>query len=164
MDNNYEAMKKKLEEKTGDSSFFSGILGMEQIPVEALAALGSNVSLEEFLAEMKRHGLEVRLAPKRQPQVSPPTEEELAGLHLAPAVEDSPESRERYLKLREKAQQKLGDTGYIQSFLESGTGIRQAAIDETALTELNTASYQGEFGELRDLSKNLKKEEEHHED
>ena len=49
MDNTYEAMKKKLEEKTGDSTFFSGMLGMEQIPTEALAALGSNVTLEEFL-------------------------------------------------------------------------------------------------------------------
>ena len=36
MDNTYEVMK-KLEEKTGDSTFFSGMLGMEQIPTEALA-------------------------------------------------------------------------------------------------------------------------------
>ena len=83
----------------------------------------------------------------------------ISSVHLASAVEDTAESRERYLKVREKAQQKLGETGYIQALMESGTGIRQAVIDEAALRELNTASYQGDFGELRDLSQQLKKEE-----
>lgn len=165
MDNNYESIKQKLEEKTGDSTFYSAILGMEKIPVESLAAMGSNVSLEEFLSEMKQHGLEVMIAPRRQPQDNPaPTEVDLDSVHLSSAVKDTPESRKRYLELREKAQQKLGETGYIQSFLETDTGDSQALIDETALKELNSASYQGDFGELRDLSKHLKKEEEHHED
>lgn len=165
MDNTYEVMKKKLEEKTGDSTFFSGMLGMEQIPIEALAALGSNVTLEEFLAEMKKHGLEVSITSKnRKPEVGPHDEVTTSDIHLSPAVEDSTESREHYFQLREKAQQKLGETGYIQSLMETGTSIRQSAIDEIALQELNTASYQGEFGELRGLSKHLKKEEDHHED
>ncbi|MDE6901767.1 MAG: hypothetical protein K2P22_03370 [Lachnospiraceae bacterium] len=165
MDNTYEAMKKKLEEKTGDSTFFSSILSSEQIPVEALAALGSNVTLEEFLAEMKKHDLEVFVTPKgKQQETEPHDEAALSGVHLALAVEDTPEGRERYLQMREKAQQRLGETGYIQSLLETESGIHQAVIDEQALKELNTASYQGDFGELRDLSKNLKKEGEHHED
>lgn len=164
MDSSYEVMKKKLEEKTQDSMFFSSILGADQIPVEALAALGSNVTLEEFLAEMKKHNLDVSITSKRKEiEAEAPDEAALSSVHLTPAVEDTPESRERYLKLREKAQKKLGETGYIQSFLEAGSAEPQGPIDEAALTQLNTASYQGEFGELRDLSQQLKKEE-HHED
>lgn len=160
MDNTYEVMKKKLEEKTGDSTFFSGMLGMEQIPTEALAALGSNVTLEEFLAEMKKHGLEVSIKSKsKERKTEPPDEAMISSVHLASAVEDTAESRERYLRVREKAQQKLGETGYIQALMESGTSTCQAVIDEVALRELNTASYQGDFGELRNLSQQLKKEE-----
>lgn len=165
MDTSYEAMKKKLEEKTGDSGFFSGILGLEHIPTESLGAVGSNVSLEEFLSEMKRHGLEVTISPKKKKvPTPPPTEEELSKIPLSPEVENTLENRLHYAKIKEEAQRKLGgDTGFLQTILETEQ-TAQVPVDEAALEDLNTASYLGEYNALRDLSKKLKPEDQKEEE
>lgn len=164
MDNNIEKMQEKLEKKTKDSGIFPTLLGLEHIPTESLGALGANVSLEEFLAEMKRHGLEVSVSPKKK-KVSAlsPTEEELARIPLAPEVEDTPENRAHYAQIKEKAQEKLRDTGILQAFLETEQSP-PAPVDEAALEELNTASYLGKYNALRNLSKKLKPDDKKEED
>lgn len=158
MDEQYEKIKRTLDDKSLDSTFFSSVAGTKQIPVESLGFLGANTTLDEFLQEMKRHGLTVTITvtSNERPGYTP-TEEEVRSVPLSPVLEDTPENREHYLKLREMAQEKLGETGYIQSLLEQGTPKANFPVDETALEKLNAASYQGEFGQLRDLSKQLKK-------
>lgn len=166
MDTSYEAMKEKLEEKTRDSGIFPTLLGLEHIPEESLGALGSNVSLEEFLSEMKRHGLEVSVSPRKKKvkaSTPPPTAEELAKIPLSPEVEDTPENRARYAQMKDKAQRKLRDTGFIETVLETEQAS-QVPVDGAALEDLNTASYLGEYSTLRDLSKKLKPEDQKEED
>lgn len=154
---NYEAMKQKLEEKTGDSGLFSSVLGLDSIPKESLGALGSNSTLEEFLSEMKRQGMEVIVAPKhRRDEPASPINENPEEIPIAPAVEDTPENRKHYSELKEMAREKLGETGFIEAVLETETADANAPVDETALEKLNTASYQGEFGALGELAKELK--------
>lgn len=161
LEQKYEEIKEQLDEKFGDSSFFSAITGTEEIPVETIGAMGPNVTLQEFLEEMKRHGLEVKISRKEEKsEEAEPTPQEVESVPIVPEMEDTPENREHYLKLRQKARDNLGDSGVIQAFLEKEPQEERAPVDEAALTNLNTASYQGEFSELRDLSKKLKKEDE----
>lgn len=154
---NYEAMKQKLEEKTGDSGLFSSVLGLDSIPKESLGALGSNTTMEEFLNEMKRQGMEVIVTPKRrQEEPASPTDEELEEIPIAAPVEDTLENRRHYSELKEMAREKLGETGFLEAVLETEAADVNAPVDETALEKLNTASYQGEFGALGELAKELK--------
>ncbi len=159
MDKNYEALKKKLEEKTGDSTPLTNAIEGTEIPLESLAAMGANMTLDSFLEEMKRHGLEVWIAPARKKPDDQPTEEEIGAVSLTDFLEATHENRERYLKLLHKARENLHDTGFIQAFLESGPSEGREPVNEEALDILNAASYQGDFGELRELSKKLKKHE-----
>lgn len=162
MDNfeqNIEEKKKELQEKTGDTGFFTSIFGAEAIPVESLAAMGDNVTLAEFLDEMKKHGLSVSVSPKeKKAEPRQLTEEELAAISFAPAVDDSAEGRKRYGQIREEARTKLdGEIGFIQSVLEDETPDEHIPVDEAALEALTAAGYQGDFKELRKLAKKLKK-------
>ena len=163
MDNfeqNIEEKKKELQEKTGDTGFFTSIFGAEAIPVESLAAMGDNVTLAEFLDEMKKHGLSVSVSPKKKAEPRQLTEEELAAIPLAPAVDDTAEGRKRYGQIRDEARAKLdGEIGFIQSVLEDETPDEHIPVDEAALEALTAAGYQGDFKELRKLAKNLKKKD-----
>ena len=96
-------------------------------------------------------------APK--PQKTEPTRQELEDLKLNPAVEDTPENYERYWKNRKMAQDKMGQSVFVQSYLEQPEQQPGAPVNEQALDDLNAASYQGNYAELRELSKKLKKEE-----
>ena len=73
-------------------------------------------------------------------------------------MEDTAKNREQYLKMRNMAQEKLRDTGYMQSLMEQEKRAPNLPVDESALEILNSASYQGEFGQLSELSKDLKKQ------
>lgn len=159
MDEQYEKIKKTLDDKSLDSTFFSSVIGSDQIPLESLGFLGANTTLDEFLRELNRRGLTVTIAPSNPaPPNYEPTPEEVEQVPLSPVLENSAKTREHYLKLREMAQEKLGETGYIQSLLEQEASRPDLPVDEAALEKLNAASYQGDFGELRELSKELKKE------
>ncbi len=160
MDKNYEELKKKLEEKTGDSTPLTNAIEGTEIPLQSLAAMGANMTLESFLEEMKRQGLEVWITPVRKKTVAQPTEKEISAVLLTDFLESTHENRERYLKLLNKARENMHDTGFIQAFLERGTSDGREPVDEEALDILNAASYRGDFGELRELSKKLKKHEE----
>ena len=140
--------------------FLSAVMGQDEISIETVAAMWPNTTMSEFADEMKRHGLKISLSRKREePNSSSPSPEEVENVHLVSEVEDTPENREHYLELREMAREKLGDSGIVESFLEAEP-VKHAPLDEAALEELNTASYQGNFGELEELSQKLKEKEE----
>ncbi len=77
-------------------------------------------------------------------------------VHLTEELEDTPENRERFLKMRDMAREKLGDSAVVEAYLEHDPVDKDGALDEEALEELNTASYQGNFAELEELSRKLK--------
>ncbi len=173
----YEEIKEELDENLDhpqDNMFLSAVLGQDEISVETIAAMWPNVSMGEFLEEMKRRGLHVTISRKqKEPAEKPSSQEEtqkahpagnqkahpdeIQKVHLTGEMEDTLENRERYLKLREMAREKMGDSGMVESFLEKEPqSLADAPLPEEALEELNAASYQGNFGELGELSKKLK--------
>ncbi len=163
-DNNkiYNEIKEELDENLGkpeDDMFLEAIMGKEEIPVEAVAAMWPNTTMSEFLQEMERHGMKVIISKKKQ-EAPTPTPEEIENVHLVSEMEDTPENRERYLKMREMAREKLGESSIVEAFLENDPVDRDSALDEGALENLNTASYQGNFGELKELSQKLKEKTE----
>lgn len=160
-----EKVKEELQHRVGEA-YFPELSPEPETPVEAIASMGANVTTGELIAELERRGFKVigadaeREQPKAEKVIPEPTAEDLAALKLNPAVENTPENQEHYWKLREEAQEKLGDSGMIQSYLENAESVDpNAAVDESALNQLNTASYQGNFGELKELSRQLKKED-----
>lgn len=133
---NYDEKLSELEEKTGDTGFFEAVMGTEHVPEESLAAMGANTTLEEFFAEMKAHGLEVHLRPKTHKASAP--------------VERATLDKKAYAEnLREASAKMGGDVGLIESVLED--------TPDDPIEDINTASYEGEFSELGELAKKLKK-------
>lgn len=160
MDKEYEKIKKTLNEKCIDSSFFSSVVGSDLIPMESLGFFGANTTLSEFLEELKRHGLTVSISASDNRRTDyTPTQKEIENVSLTPAIEDTSKNREQYLKMRNIAQEKLRDTGYMQALMEQEEHTSNLPVDESALEILNAASYQGEFGQLSELSKDLKKQD-----
>lgn len=138
-----------------------GIKGADKIPDEVLEALGPDVTLKDFLAEMKKNGLRVSIKGKKKfhlPHLAESADAD-ADVHLVSEVADTSENRERYAELKEEAQENMVDTGIIQSFLETGEeDSSHAPIDLNALAILDSAAYEGKFDELPELAKNLKKD------
>ncbi len=133
------------------------------ITAEEIDKFSTTITLREFLREMSRRGLEVKVTAKKKaphPAAEPaePTEEEIEEVVLTHEVADTPEHRAGYLRMLKKAKEKLLDSGIIQAYLEEEPAAHHAVLDEAALEKLNAASYQGDFGDLRDLSKDLKKD------
>ena len=160
----YEEIKEELDENLDhpqDDMFLSAVMGQDEISIETIAAMWPNTTMSEFADEMKRHGLKISLFRKKEePKASSPSPEEVENLHLVDEVADTPETREHYLELRKMARERLGDSGIVESFLEAEPVDKNAPLDESALEELNAASYQGAFGELKELSQKLKENEE----
>ena len=147
----FEAVKHEMQQRLGDTTFLTDVLEEKpNIPLETLASMGDTLSHEEFVEDDPE-------APK--PQKTEPTRQELEELKLNPAVEDTPENYERYWKNRKMAQDKMGQSVFVQSYLEQPEQQPGAPVNEQALDDLNAASYQGNYAELRELSKKLKKEE-----
>ncbi len=149
----------KNNQKRGELS--SLIFESADITAEEIDKFSTTITLREFLREMSRRGLEVKVTAKKKetPQeAAEPTEEEIEEVVLTHAVADTPEHRAGYLKMLKKAKEKLLDSGLIQAYLEEEPAAHSAPLDEAALEKLNAASYQGDFGDLRDLSKDLKKD------
>lgn len=160
--NSFEAVKEELQKRVGDTTYFSDVLEKKAdgtIPVENLAFMGDTLSHEEFVAQLEKNGLQVENDPEApKPQKAEPTKEDLKQLKLNPAVEDTPENYERYWKNRKMAQDKMGQSVFVQSYLEEPEQNPEVPVNERALDNLNAASYQGNYAELRALSKKLKKE------
>ena len=160
----YQEIKEELDEnldKPEDDMFLSAIMGQDELSIETIAAMWPNTTMSEFADEMKRHGLNVSVSRKKEePKDSSPSPEEVKRIRLTGEMEDTPENRERYLKMREMARKKLGDSGIVESFLETEPVDQNAPLDESALEELNAASYQGDFADLKELSKKLKETKE----
>ena len=161
----YEEIKEELDENLDhpqDNMFLAAVMGQEEISIETIAAMWPNTTMGEFAEEMKRHGLTLSLSRKKreEPKDSFPSPEEVERIHLTGEMEDTPENRKRYLKVREMAREKLGDSGIVESFLETEPVDQDAPLDEAALEELNAASYQGDFADLRELSQKLKENKE----
>lgn len=158
----FEAVKHEMQQRLGDTTPLTDALEENQeIPLETLASMGDTLSHEEFVAQLQKHGLQVEDDPEApKPQKTEPTRQELEDLKLNPAVEDTPENYERYWKNRKMAQDKMGQSMFVQSYLEQPEQQPGAPVNEQALDDLNAASYQGNYAELRELSKKLKKEEE----
>ena len=155
-----EGQAEESRDNPQDEMFREAVLGQEEISVETVAAMWPNITMGEFLEEMKHHGMRVTISRKaKEPECAEPTPEQVDKVHLAGQLEDTPENRERYLKMRELAREKLGDSGIVEAFLEHDPVNPHEALDEEALEELNSASYQGNFGELSELSKKLKENE-----
>lgn len=156
----FEAAKKEMEKHLGDTSFLSEVLKPEEsIPLETLASMGDNLSHDEFVNQLEQHGLRVEDDPEApKAEKTEPTRQDLEELRLNPAVEDTPESYERYWKNRKMAQDKMGQSVFVQSYLEQPEQDPAAPVNEQALDNLNAASYQGNYAELKELSKKLKKE------
>ncbi len=145
---NYNEKLNELEAKTHDTGFFQEFMGSENIPIESLGAMGANTTLEEFLREMKSHGLEVHLKPKAQDETPVKTNPE--SVNLNSVITNTAEHKKAYAKNLDEAREKLGgDTGLVSSILEN--------TPESAIDNINTASYEGEFDELKNLSKDLNK-------
>lgn len=159
-----EKARQEIEEKIGDTTYFSDVMEEQDVSLETLAAMGNVSGTEEMLAEMEKRGLKVRGVEEEAPksETPEPTAEDLAQLHMNPAVEQTPENLEHYWKLREMAQEKMADTGMIQSYLEdveSEEADPASPVNDDVLTQINTASYQGNFAEVRELYGQLKKED-----
>ena len=152
----FEAVKQEMQQRLGDTTFLTDVLEEKpNIPLETLASMGDTLSHGEFVAQLQVE--DDPEAPK--PQKNEPTRQELEDLKLNPAVEETPENYERYWKNRKMAQDKMGQSVFVQSYLEQPEQQPGAPVNEQALDDLNAASYQGNYAELRELSKKLKKEE-----
>jgi len=155
-------MEKKDSNQKTNSEYFSLIFESADITAEEINKLSTTITLREFLREMSRRGLEVKVTAKKtaEPAAEPaePTEEEIEEVVLTHEVADTPEHRAGYLKMLKKAKEKLRDSGIIQAYLEEEHAVRHTPLDEAAMEKLNAASLQGDFGDLRDLSKDLKKD------
>ncbi len=152
-----EHSEKKLSRELSSLIFES-----TDITAEEINKFSTTITLREFLREMSRRGLEVKVtAKKKEPthEAEEPTEEEIEEVVLTHEVADTPEHRVGYLRMLKKAKEKLLDSGLIQAYLEEEPAAHHAPLDEAALEKLNAASYQGDFGDLRSLSKDLKREE-----
>lgn len=85
-------------------------------------------------------------------------------ISLVGEIPDTEENKERYLENRDMARAKMGESGVIESYLEDAeteASKKSSSINEEALNTLNTASYEGDFGELPELSEKLKNEVKH---
>ncbi len=161
-DANNENLKKQLEEKVGDSKFYSALFDHSKIPIETLMSMSANMTMQEFMREMDSRGLEIHISAKRKRTHKRylPSKAEMMSFSLNALLDSTEEERSRYLKLREQAREKMGDTGFIEAFMEHEMEDPESPLDMDALTDLNTASYQGDFGQLKTLSQNLKHKEE----
>ncbi len=153
-----------MENKKINSELSALIFESADITAEEINKFSTTITLREFLREMSRRGLEVKVTAKKKgknreaAEPAEPTEEEIEEVVLTHAVADTPEHRAGYLKMLKKAKEKLMDSGIIQAYMEEEPATQHAPLDEAALEKLNAASYQGDFGDLRDLSKDLKKD------
>ena len=145
---NYNEKLSELEAKTHDTGFFEEFLGKEHIPVESLAAMGSNTTLEEFLKAMKASGLEVHLKPKAEKQAETERAIDPRKISLNPAIDNTSKNKKAYAKNLQEASEKMGgDTGLIESIIENKP--------DDPVEDINTAGYEGEFNKLKNLSKDL---------
>ena len=137
----------------------STIRGTNEQIKENLIGAGNNVVTVQLNQAGYSYDMGWNAIPEGVRVITEETRQELEELKLNPAVEDTPENYERYWKNRKMAQDKMGQSVFVQSYLEQPEQQPGAPVNEQALDDLNAASYQGNYAELRELSKKLKKEE-----
>lgn len=162
---NYEELKKQWEAAVGGNKFYSALFDHSKIPIDTLISMSTSMTMLEFMREMDKRGLELHISTKRKRNHKhyQPSKAEMVSFSLNALLDSSEEERSRYLKIREQAKEKMGDIGFIEAFMEQELPDHDAPLDMEAMEELNTASYQGDFGQLKKFSENLKHKSEEEE-
>lgn len=134
------------------------LLSKGELSIAKIAQIWPDKSVGELIKELSSHGLKMTISKEdsQDASISKNSDE----VSLVGEIPDTLENKERYLENREMAREKMGESGMIESYLEDAnaeTSEESDSIDQEALNALNTASYEGDFGELPSLSENLKK-------